>query len=77
MVKSRLHSPYSSIWFVPPLRYLQMYRRYVGRRIFFVFFLASIAALLEGLGITLLLPLLITLEKGASVREKCRCYFKF
>ena len=42
MVKSRLHSPYSPIWFVPPLRYLQMYRRYVGRRIFFVFFLASI-----------------------------------
>jgi ABC-type multidrug transport system fused ATPase/permease subunit len=39
-------------------RYLGIYRRYIGRRMYIVFVLSSVAALTSGFGIALLLPLL-------------------
>lgn len=44
------------------LRYLRVYRSYIGRRIYLVFVLTGLAALAEGFGITLLLPLLRTAD---------------
>jgi ABC-type multidrug transport system fused ATPase/permease subunit len=40
------------------LKYLKIYRRYIGRRIYLVFGLTVAVALTQGFGITLLLPLL-------------------
>lgn len=42
------------------VQYLRIYRSYIGRRLYLVFALTILAALTEGLGITLLLPLLKT-----------------
>jgi len=44
------------------LRYLAIFRRYMGRRIYLVFFLALLSAASEGFGITLLLPLLTVVD---------------
>lgn len=44
--------------------YLRVYRTYIGRRLYLVFGLTVLAALAEGLGITLLLPLLKATEAG-------------
>jgi ABC-type multidrug transport system fused ATPase/permease subunit len=46
--------------------YLRVYRKYIGRRLYVVFVLTGLAALVEGLGITLLLPLLRVTETGGS-----------
>lgn len=47
-------------------RYLRIYRRYIGRRIYLVFVLTGAAALAEGFGITLLLPLLRASETAGG-----------
>jgi len=46
--------------------YLRVYREYIGRRLYVVFVLTGLAALAEGLGITLLLPLLKVTETGGE-----------
>ncbi len=48
------------------LKYLKIYRRYLGRRIYVVFVLASSTALVSGFGITLLLPLLEASQPGGG-----------
>jgi len=40
------------------VHYLQVYRRYIGRRIYLVFALTTLTAFTQGLGFTMLLPLL-------------------
>jgi subfamily B ATP-binding cassette protein MsbA len=52
--------------FLDLFRYLRVYRRYIGRRIYLVFVLTAAAALAEGFGITLLLPLLRASETADS-----------
>ena len=47
------------IWDVP--RYLSIYRRYLGTRIYWIFVFGLMAGLAEGVGILMLLPLLATL----------------
>jgi ABC-type multidrug transport system fused ATPase/permease subunit len=47
-------------------RYLKTYRDYIGRRIYLVFVLTGAAALAEGFGITLLLPLLRASETAGG-----------
>ncbi|MCZ7600485.1 MAG: ABC transporter ATP-binding protein/permease [Gammaproteobacteria bacterium] len=50
--------------FVGAIRYLGIFRGHLGNRLYVVLLLALIAGLMEGLGISLLLPLLATLELG-------------
>ena len=47
-------------------RYLRIYRRYIGRRMYLVFGLTVLTALTQGFGITLLLPLLRSSQVGGS-----------
>ena len=47
------------------LRYLKIYRRFIGRRIYLVFVLTVAVALTQGFGITLLLPLLRTSQSSS------------
>jgi ABC-type multidrug transport system fused ATPase/permease subunit len=49
--------------------YLRVYRTYIGRRLYIVFVLTGLAALAEGLGITLLLPLLKVTDTGGGEEE--------
>jgi len=49
--------------------YLRVYRKYIGRRLYVVFVLTGLAALAEGLGITLLLPLLRVTDAGGGEDE--------
>lgn len=59
------------------VRYLGLFRRLVGRRIYVVFALATLSALMEGLGIAMIVPLLGAVqgvqgpssETGAAIRE--------
>lgn len=48
------------------LYHLRTYRHYIGRRMYIVFVLAALAALSEGFGIALLLPLLRSSQAGAE-----------
>jgi ABC-type multidrug transport system fused ATPase/permease subunit len=48
------------------IRYLIIYRRHIGRRLYVVFGLTALVALTEGFGITLLLPLLRTTQNGGT-----------
>jgi subfamily B ATP-binding cassette protein MsbA len=48
------------------VRYLRIFRRYIGRRMYLVFVLAILTALAQGFGITLLLPLLRTAQSGGA-----------
>ena len=50
-------------------RYLAIYRRYIGQRIYLVFVLAVLTALAQGFGITLLLPLLRASQSGGQAEE--------
>ena len=50
-------------------RYLRIYRRYIGRRIYIVFGLAVLGAFTEGFGITLLLPLLRASQTDGATDE--------
>jgi subfamily B ATP-binding cassette protein MsbA len=47
-------------------RYLRIYRRYIGRRMYLVFGLTAATALAQGFGITLLLPLLRASQSGGT-----------
>lgn len=49
--------------------YFSVYRRFIGRRVYIVFVLTAAVALAEGLGITLLLPLIEAADAGSSERE--------
>jgi ABC-type multidrug transport system fused ATPase/permease subunit len=51
------------------LRYLRIYRRYLGRRMYLIFGLTVAAALAQGFGITLLLPLLRTSQSGGNPED--------
>jgi subfamily B ATP-binding cassette protein MsbA len=51
------------------LDYLAVFRRHLGTRIYLIFALALLAALSEGFGITLLLPLLATADVGMGATE--------
>ena len=51
------------------LKYLKIYRRYLGRRMYLVFGLTVATALAQGFGITLLLPLLRASQSGGSNPE--------
>ena len=44
------------------IKYTKMFQDYLGIRIYFIFFLGLFAALSEGVGILLLLPLLESLD---------------
>jgi len=49
--------------------YFSVYRRFIGRRVYIVFFLTAAVAFAEGLGITLLLPLIESADAASSDRE--------
>ncbi len=51
------------------LRYLKIYRRYIGRRIYLVFILTVVVAFTQGFGITLLLPLLRVSQSGGETAD--------
>jgi ABC-type multidrug transport system fused ATPase/permease subunit len=55
--------------FADLFRYLKIYRRYIGRRIYLVFALTVVVALTQGFGITLLLPLLRVSQSGGETAE--------
>ncbi|REL38574.1 ABC transporter ATP-binding protein [Rhodohalobacter sp. SW132] len=46
--------------------YFSVYRRFIGRRVYIVFVLTAAVAIAEGLGITLLLPLIEAADAGGS-----------
>ncbi|WP_236860677.1 ABC transporter transmembrane domain-containing protein [Candidatus Reidiella endopervernicosa] len=46
--------------------YLKIFQIYLGRRMYYVFALAMVAGLAEGVGILMFLPLLQSLDSGAS-----------
>ena len=51
------------------LKYLKIYRRYLGRRMYLIFVLTVATALAQGFGITLLLPLLRASQSGSGTPE--------
>ncbi|MCS4117582.1 ABC transporter ATP-binding protein [Salinibacter ruber] len=52
------------------LKYLKIYRKYLGRRMYLVFVLAAATAFASGFGITLLLPLLRASQTGGADPEE-------
>jgi ABC-type multidrug transport system fused ATPase/permease subunit len=50
-------------------RYVKIYRRYIGRRIYLVFVLTVLMAFTQGLGFTMLLPLLRVAQASTSTDE--------
>lgn len=50
-------------------RYFQIYRKHIGRRMYLVFGLSLLAALTEGFGIALLLPLLRTADTSSPTED--------
>jgi ABC-type multidrug transport system fused ATPase/permease subunit len=55
--------------FADLFRYLRVYRRYIGRRMYLVFLLTVAVALTQGFGITLLLPLLRVSQSGGEAAD--------
>ena len=56
--------------FFPELRrYVAVFQRFVGTRMYWVFALMLLSAVLEGFGIVMLLPLLKSLGEGAFGRD--------
>ncbi len=51
------------------VRYVRIYRRYIGRRIYLVFTLTTLAAFTQGLGFTMLLPLLRVSQSTTNPEE--------
>ena len=51
------------------LKYLKIYRRYLGRRMYLIFALTVATALASGFGITLLLPLLRASQTGGNAED--------
>ncbi|WP_445666652.1 ABC transporter ATP-binding protein [Fodinibius sp. AD559] len=60
-------------------RYLDIYQRYIGRRLYIIFGLTLLAALAEGFGIAMLLPLLqsINATDAAEMDSKTRLMYDF
>lgn len=54
------------VLFKGTFHYFSVYRRYVGSRIYLIFLLTLLAAVTEGLGIALLLPLLMLMDSSAD-----------
>ena len=52
------------------LRYLRIYRHYIGRRMYIIFVLSAATALTSGFGIALLLPLLRASQNGGGGGDK-------
>ena len=52
--------------------YFSIYKKFIGRRVYIVFLLTGAVALAEGLGITLLLPLIEAADVGSTDREMSR-----
>ncbi|MCS3668056.1 ABC-type multidrug transport system fused ATPase/permease subunit [Salinibacter ruber] len=52
------------------VRYLKIYRKYIGRRMYLVFVLAAATSVASAFGITLLLPLLKASQSGGADPEK-------
>ncbi|WP_373026209.1 ABC transporter transmembrane domain-containing protein, partial [Thioalkalivibrio sp.] len=61
MAKTRRKRSVDPIWDIP--RYLGIFRSFVGRRMYLVFGLGVLAALAEGIGIVMLLPLVQSLDQ--------------
>ena len=57
-------STFGDLW-----KYLKIYRRYLGRRMYLIFALTVATALAQGFGITLLLPLLRASQSGGSAED--------
>jgi len=57
-------STFADLW-----KYLKIYRRYLGRRMYLIFALTVATAVAQGFGITLLLPLLRASQSGGSNPE--------
>jgi len=55
--------------FVDLLKYLKIYRRYLGRRMYLIFALSVATAVASGFGITLLLPLLRASQSGGNPED--------
>jgi ABC-type multidrug transport system fused ATPase/permease subunit len=55
--------------FADLLKYLKIYRRYLGRRMYLIFALAVATAVASGFGITLLLPLLRASQSGGNPED--------
>ncbi len=51
------------------LKYLKIYRHYLGRRVYLIFALTVATALAQGFGITLLLPLLRASQSGGDPED--------
>jgi len=51
------------------LRYVRIYRRYIGRRIYLLFALAALMAFTQGLGFTMVLPLLRVSQSNTNPEE--------
>ncbi|MCS3830028.1 subfamily B ATP-binding cassette protein MsbA [Salinibacter ruber] len=51
------------------VRYIRIYRRYIGRRIYLVFTLTVLMAFTQGLGFTMLLPLLRVSQESTNPEE--------
>ena len=51
------------------LRYVRIFRRYIGRRIYLVFVLTTLMAFAQGLGFTMLLPLLRVSQSTTNPEE--------
>ena len=51
------------------LKYLKIYRKYLGRRMYLIFALTVATALAQGFGITLLLPLLRASQSGGDPED--------
>jgi ABC-type multidrug transport system fused ATPase/permease subunit len=51
------------------LKYLKVYRRYIGRRMYLILVLTVAVALTQGFGITLLLPLLRASQSGGETAD--------
>ena len=51
------------------VRYTRLFKEYLGNRIYIIFLLGLFAAISEGIGILMLLPLLETLESNPSKEQ--------
>jgi len=52
--------------------YFSVYKKFIGKRVYIVFLFTGAVALAEGLGITLLLPLIEAADAGSTGREMSR-----
>ena len=50
-------------------KYLNIFQRHLGKKIYLIFLLSLIAAICEGIGILMLLPLLEALDNPGNIKE--------